>query len=107
MVTLRIVLRVVLLAALGAQAAAGELGGPSIVGPSPIERPEMRSHQPYSGLQFGFRPEPPRARGIRRENDTRPKIVMPIPLSPLIEYGPPSPHTSQYYRYCGAKSRCR
>ncbi len=71
------------------------------------QRPEMRSYQPYTGLQFGFRPEPPGRRGIRPEPKTRPEIIMPEPVSPLIEYGTSTPHAGQYYRYCPRPTGCR
>ncbi len=62
-----------------------------------IDRPEIRSYQPYSGLQFGFRPKLPIQRGVRV---SRPEIVMPRPVAPLIEYGPPTPYSAQWYAYC-------
>jgi hypothetical protein len=62
-----------------------------------IDRPEMRSYQPYSGLQFGFRPTPPIPRGVR---STRPRIVMPKRVAPLIEYGTATPYSAQGYAYC-------
>jgi hypothetical protein len=96
-----------LLAVLGARVDAGEIGQPLIVSPPAIERPEIRSYQPYSGLQFDFRPEPPGERGIRPKRETRPRVVMPVPVSPLIEYGQSNPDASQYYRYCGRNTRCR
>jgi hypothetical protein len=60
-----------------------------------IDRPEMRSFQPYSGLQFGFRPTRPIQRGVKSK---RPKVVMPKRVEPLIEYGRAYP--SQGYAYC-------
>ena len=61
-----------------------------------VDRPEMRSYQPYSGLQFGFRPTPPVQRGVR---SSRPRVVMPKPVAPLIGYGNP-PNLSLGYAYC-------
>jgi hypothetical protein len=65
----------------------------------PIERPEIRSYQPYSGLQYGFRPPPP----AERTRPTRPRILAPAPLSPLIRPGVPHPYTAQWYAYCADK----
>ncbi len=65
-----------------------------------VDRLEMHSYQPYSGLQFGFRPEPPAQHGVTSE---RPTIVMPKRLAPLIEYGTPSPYSAQWYAYCAEK----
>ena len=62
-----------------------------------IDRPEMRSYQPYSGLQFNFAPTPPVQRGVHRK---RPKIVAPRPVEPVIEYGPSRPHSMGRYDYC-------
>ncbi len=62
-----------------------------------IDRPEIRSYQPYSGLQQGFRPLPPVQRGVRT---LRPKIIAPKPVAPLILYGPPYPYVAQGYSYC-------
>jgi hypothetical protein len=70
-------------------------------------RPEMRSYQPYSGLQYGFRPEPPGENGIRPEDeDIRPEIVVPHPVPPLIEYGPPPVSTGPSHSYCSDRARC-
>ena len=80
-------------------------GGP-LAGSAP-QRPEIRSYQPYSGLHFGFRPEPPGRRGIRPKRTTRPEIIMPEPVSPLVEHGTPTPHAGQYYRYCPRRTGCR
>ena len=96
-----------LLAATGDDAVAGELGGLPAAGSHQIQRPEMRSHQPYSGLQFGFRPEPPRERGIRPKTEKRPKVVVPVPVAPLMEYGKPRPYASRPFRYCTGNVRCR
>ena len=62
-----------------------------------IDRPEIRSYQPYSGLQFNFRPDPPVQRGV---HEKRPKIVAPRPVEPVIEYGPPRPYSVERYAYC-------
>ena len=62
-----------------------------------IDRPEMRSYQPYSGLQFNFAPTPPVQRGVHRK---RPKVVAPRPVEPVIEYGPSRPYSSGGYAYC-------
>ena len=61
-----------------------------------IDLPEMRSYQPRSGLQFGFRPTPPVQRGART---TRPQVIMPKRVAPMIGYGSP-PHLSLGYSYC-------
>lgn len=61
------------------------------------ERPEMRSYQPYAGLQFGFRPTPPSERGTRSR---RSDVVMPKRVAPLIEYGRRGAYSAQWYRYC-------
>jgi len=89
---------------------------------TPNQRLEMRSYQPYSGLQYGFRPDPPANRTFGRKP---PPIPMPEPVAPLIEYGTPTPYSAQWYVYCadryrnfepetglytsysGAKRRCR
>ena len=71
-------------------------GGP-LAGSTP-QRPE-------SGERF--RLEPPGRRGIRLKPKMRPKIIMPKPVSPLIEYGAPKPHAGQYYRYCSKPAGCR
>lgn len=57
------------------------------------ERPELRSYQPYSGLQFRFRPAPP----VRRPPAGRPQIVAPTPVAPVIDGGS---YASQFYGYC-------
>jgi hypothetical protein len=62
-----------------------------------VDRPEIRSYQPYSGLQFRFRPEPPLQRGVRQK---RPKIVAPKPVEPVIEFGSPRPYSVERYTYC-------
>jgi hypothetical protein len=62
-----------------------------------IDRPEMRSYQPYSGLQFGFRPRTPTQRGVKSK---RPRIVTPKRVAPLIEYGTTTPYSAQGYAYC-------
>jgi hypothetical protein len=66
------------------------------------DRPEMRSHQPYSGLQFGFRPEPPSIRGVTR---MRPRVIAPTPRQPLIEYGTQDPDSARWYKYCAIHPR--
>jgi hypothetical protein len=65
-----------------------------------MDRPEIRSYQPHSGLQYGFRPTPPPQRGVRRQ---RPEVVMPVPISPLIERGVPDSYSAQWYVYCAQK----
>ncbi len=62
-----------------------------------IDRPEIRSYQPYSGLQFNFAPEPPLQRGVRQK---RPKIIAPRPVEPVIELGPPRAYSVERYAYC-------
>jgi hypothetical protein len=69
--------------------------GPLIV--PVIDRPEIRSYQPYSGLQFNFAPTPPVQRGVHRK---RPKIVEPRPVEPVIEYGASRAHSTGGYAYC-------
>jgi len=59
-----------------------------------IDRPEIRSYKPYSTLQFGFRPRPPIQRGVRT---TRPRIVMPKRVAPLLDDGG---YSAQGYSYC-------
>ncbi len=101
------VFAIAVLAAIGAVppvAAAPFVYAPAVVPPyrviRVIDRPEMRSYQPYAGLQFGFRPDPPVERGVERK---RPEVIMPTPLQPLIEYGKPGPYSAQWYAYCAAK----
>lgn len=86
--------------------AAADVVRPTIVAPT-IDRPDIRSYQPYSGLQFGFRPEPPGQRGIRPDRDSRPRVVKPIPVSPLIEYDPRAPFSGPSYRFCSRAAGCR
>ena len=62
-----------------------------------IDRPEIRSYQPYSGLQFNFAPEPPLQRGVHQK---RPKIIAPRPVEPVIEFGPRRPYSAERYAYC-------
>jgi hypothetical protein len=62
-----------------------------------IDRPEIRSYQPDSGLPFNFSPEPPVQRGVRQK---RPKIIAPRPVEPVIEFGPPRPYAVERYAYC-------
>ena len=62
-----------------------------------IDRPEMRSYQPYSGLQFGFRPTLPIQRGVKSK---RPRVVMPKRVAPLTESGKDTPHSARGYAYC-------
>jgi hypothetical protein len=70
----------------------------SAVGATPVvDRPEMRSYQPYSGLQFNFAPTPPVQRGVHRK---RPRIVQPRPVAPVIEFKGSSPYSSGGYAYC-------
>jgi hypothetical protein len=66
------------------------------------DRPEIRSFQPYSGLQYGFRPEPP----ARRDGRERRRVIMPKPVAPLIEPGAPGPGRGQYYVYCPRLGSC-
>ena len=65
--------------------------------PPIIDRPEIRSYQPYSGLQFNFAPEPPLQRGVHQK---RPKIIAPRPVEPVIELGRPGPYSVERYAYC-------
>jgi len=61
--------------------------------PRPAGRPEMRSYQPYSGLQYGFRPTPPVERSVRA---SEPQITMPKRVEPLVRNGT----LSLGYAYC-------
>jgi BA14K-like protein len=70
--------------------------------PVPDTRLEMHSYQPYSGLQFGFRPDPPANRTFGRKP---PQVIMPEPVAPLIEYGRPTPYSQQWYVYCADRYR--
>jgi hypothetical protein len=58
-------------------------------------RPEIHSYQPYSGLQFGFRPRPPTQRGATTDT---PRVIMPKRIEPLLGYGDGS--MSLGYGYC-------
>lgn len=87
-----------ILLAAGAPAAAD---GIRVPGGAPV-RPDICSYQPYSGLQYGFRPEP---RADRNEAE-RPRVVRPEAVPPLIRSGPPLPHDAQYYGYCARSGRC-
>lgn len=62
-----------------------------------IDRPEIRSYQPYSGLQFNFTPEAPAQRGVHQK---RPKIIVPRPVEPVIEFGPRRAYSVERYAYC-------
>jgi hypothetical protein len=92
-------------AAIGDAAGAGPivpLHHPNVIRSTPqimpvIDRPEIRSYQPYSGLQFNFAPTPPVQRGVHRK---RPKVVAPRPVDPVIEYGPSRPYSMGRYDYC-------
>jgi hypothetical protein len=86
--------------ALPIAAPASEAARPTIV--AVVERPEIRSFQPYSGLQYGFRPTPRPQRGVVEK---RPRVVTPTPVPPLIEYGTPTPYSAQWYTYCAEKYR--
>ena len=68
--------------------------GPGSVVMPVIDRPEIRSYKPYSTLQFGFRPRPSIQRGVRT---TRPRIVMPKRVAPLLDDGG---YSAQGYSYC-------
>lgn len=96
---------VVVSAAVGGSSAAALPIGPSARGIAAltpvvtpvIDRPEIRSYQPYSGLQFNFTPEAPLQRGVHQK---RPKIIVPRPVEPVIEFGPPRPYSVERYAYC-------
>ena len=92
----------VALAMLSATAAPAAADGIRVPGGAAPVRPEIRSYQPYSGLQFGFRPEPP----VDRREPERPRVVRPEAVAPLIRSGPPLPHDAQYYGYCARRGRC-
>jgi hypothetical protein len=67
------------------------------------KRQEMRSYQPYAGLQIApVVPLPPAERGVERK---RLETPMPIPRSPVIAPGAPAAYTAQWYVYCSAKYR--
>ena len=70
--------------------------------PGVVERPEIRSYQPYSTLQYGFRPDAPPQRGVV---DRRPRVVMPKRLAPLVPYGSPPPYSEEWYVYCADRYR--
>ncbi len=56
-------------------------------------RPELRSFQPYAGLQDQNVPiVPPLPRYT-----TRPAVIMPTPLPPVIHHGAPRPYSDQWY----------
>jgi hypothetical protein len=93
---------VVALAVLLATATLAAADGIRVPGGAAPVRPEIRSYQPYSGLQFGFRPEPP----VDRREPERPRVVRPEAVPPLIRSGPPLPHDAQYYGYCARRGRC-
>ncbi len=84
--------------------AAADSGSVGAFPPAQIPQlPAMHSYQPYAGLQFGFRPEPPAQRGVQ---DDRPPIPGPTRVPPLIEYGKaPSPYAAQGYAYCSEQAR--
>jgi hypothetical protein len=91
---------------IGGGAEAAPRGAPDVARPGivrVVDRPEIRSYQPYSTLQFGFRPEPPRVLG---NTPRRPRVIMPTPVAPLIEYGKtPNPYSAQWYVYCAERFR--
>jgi hypothetical protein len=70
---------------------------PSPVVTPVIDRPEIRSYQPYSGLQFNFSLDQPVQRGVHQK---RPKIIVPRPVEPVIESGPPRAYSVERYAYC-------
>jgi hypothetical protein len=64
-------------------------------------RHEMRSYQPYSGLQVApVVPLPPAERGAERK---RLETPAPVPRSPVLVPGAPAAYTAQWYLYCAAK----
>jgi hypothetical protein len=78
----------------------------ALVAPAPGQgagRQELRSYQPYAGLQEApVVPLPPEERGVERR---RPEIPMPRARSPVITHGTPDAYTAQWYVYCEAKYR--
>ena len=71
--------------------------GPSAAGIVLVQdRLEMRSFQPYAGLQDENVPvDVPIQRGVKK---VRPEIVKPTAVNPVIDTGVPSPFTAQWYR---------
>src|SRR5688572_13349231 len=78
--------------------------GPSAAGIVLVQdRLEMRSFQPYAGLQDENVPvDAPVQRGVRK---TRPEIVRPTAVNPVIETGVPRAFTAQWYKYCAQRYR--
>ncbi len=85
-----------------------ELALPTIpLRPVTPPRPEIRSYQPHSGLQYGFRPEPPGQRRIRPgDADAGTRVILPKAVPPLIEYGPPPTMNGPSHTYCFDPARC-
>jgi hypothetical protein len=71
--------------------------------PPPIQvqdRLELRSYNPYAGLQFETPLYGPPQRGV---GPTRPEVIMPSRKSPIFHQGTPDPYTAQWYAYCSGR----
>jgi hypothetical protein len=64
------------------------------------DRLELRSYNPYAGLQFETPLYGPPQRGV---GSTRPEVIMPSRKSPIFHQGTPDPYTAQWYAYCSGK----
>jgi hypothetical protein len=64
------------------------------------DRLELRSYNPYAGLQFETPLYGPPQRGV---GPTRPEVIMPSRKSPIIHQGTPEPYTAQWYAYCSGR----
>jgi BA14K-like protein len=64
------------------------------------DRLELRSYNPYAGLQFEEPLYGPPQRGVE---STRPEVIMPSRKSPIFHQGTPDPYTAQWYAYCSGK----
>ena len=64
------------------------------------DRLELRSYNPYAGLQFETPLYGPPQRGVE---STRPEVIMPSRKSPIFHQGTPDPYTAQWYAYCSGK----
>jgi BA14K-like protein len=64
------------------------------------DRLELRSYNPYAGLQFEAPLYGPPQRGVEF---TRPEVIMPSRKSPIFHQGTPDPYTAQWYAYCSGK----
>jgi hypothetical protein len=64
------------------------------------DRLELRSYNPYAGLQFETPLYGPPQRGV---GPTRPEVIMPSRKSPIFHQGTPDPYTAQWYAYCSGR----